>query len=540
MTDQAHGSILLSEIPASPGQRRRALAVSVLLFAGFLGTLPYARLAWVPFPAFVLVQQPLLLANDLITAALLFGQYAIGRTRPLSTLAAGYLFTALIVIPHALSFPGAFSETGLLGAGPQSAAWLYVGWHAVLPVAIIDFALRRDYAGGAAEPANAARTSIMMASLAAVGGVLAMTLLVTAGHAWLPPVIENGHFTPATRVAVGVLLILPLGALLMLARRRFRSMLDLWLMVVMFAWVCTISLGAFVSGGRYDTGWYVGRIFDLLTSMFILLVLLSETIGLYARNIRAAAIERRERERRLNEMESVLVHLSRVSALGQNVSILAHEVNQPLTAIFNYASASIDLIRRSNIEQATSLLDRLIEQARRATSIIRNLREFIAGHETEKRVVELYTVIEDGVRLALAASSERDVSVEIRVEPDASLAFLDRVQIEQVIFNLVRNAVEAMAIGTRRVLTIRTRLTSDRMVEVSIADTGPGLSPDIRTKLFEPFLTTKVSGLGIGLSVCRVIIEAHGGQLGADDNPGGGTIFRFTVPGDPISDRLPP
>jgi signal transduction histidine kinase len=432
VTDQAHGSILLSEIPASPGQRRRALAVSVLLFAGFLGILPFARVAWVPFPAFILIQQTLLLANDLITAALLFGQYAIGRTRPLNTLATGYLFTGADCHSPCAEFPGAFSETGLLGAGPQSAAWLYVGWHAVLPLAIMVFALRRDYAGGADEPVNTARTSIMMASLAAIGGVLAMTLLVTAGHAWLPPVIEDGQFTPATRVAVGMLLILPLGALLLLGRRRFRSMLDLWLMVVMFAWLCTICLGAFVSGGRYDTGWYVGRIFDLLTSMFILLVLPSETIGLYARHIRAAAIERRERERRLNEMESVLVHLSRVSALGQNVSTLAHEINQPLTAIFNYAAASVELINGSKIKQATSIMERLIEQTRRAASIIENLRKFIARQETEKHVVNIYEIIDNAVRLALTASGERDVSVNIRVEPDASLAFLDRVQIEQV------------------------------------------------------------------------------------------------------------
>jgi two-component system sensor kinase FixL len=166
--------------------------------------------------------------------------------------------------------------------------------------------------------------------------------------------------------------------------------------------------------------------------MFILLVLLSETIGLYARHIRAAAIERRERERRLNEMESVLVHLSRVSALGQNVSTLAHEINQPLTAIFNYAAASVELINGSKIKQATSIMERLIEQTRRAASIIENLRKFIARQETEKHVVNIYEIIDNAVRLALTASGERDVSVNIRVEPDASLAFLDRVQIEQV------------------------------------------------------------------------------------------------------------
>ena len=134
--------VLLSAIPASPQQNRRALVISLVLFVGVLATIPFAQIGAPHFPAFVLLQQTLLLANDMITAAVLFAQYWIGRNRTLNVLAAGYLFTSLIVIPHALTFPGAFSEAGLLGAGPQSAAWLYLGWHAVLPVTTIVFALR--------------------------------------------------------------------------------------------------------------------------------------------------------------------------------------------------------------------------------------------------------------------------------------------------------------------------------------------------------------------------------------------------------------
>jgi signal transduction histidine kinase len=531
LADPRSSPLLLSVLPPSTSHRRGALAASLVLLAGFLAALPFAQIAWVPIPAFVLIQQTLLLSNDLITAAVLFGQYFIGRTRILNVLAGGYLFTALIVIPHALTFPGAFSDTGLLG-GPQSAAWLYIGWHAVLPLTVIVFALRRVDESPGQEIPGAGAIAILIAVVAAVGIVAAMTLLATSGSASLPALIESGSYTTEARVGVGILLVLPLGALLTLTRRQPRSVLDLWLMVVMFGWLCNTGLGAFASSGRYDVGWYVGRVFDWLTSLFILLIFLSETIGLYARNTRATAVVLHERERRLNEMEAVLVHLSRVNELGQNVSSLIHEVSQPLAAITNYLAASIELMKAGKTDRLQPLLERSVEQARRGAQIVRHLRDFIARHETPKRIENVSRMLQDGVRLALDGSAPGPLAVDIQCIGTAS-AFCDRVQIEQVVFNLVRNAVEAMADSGRRALAIAADSITDDMIEVSVADTGAGLSPKIRAKLFEPFVTTKASGLGVGLSICRVIIEAHGGQLWADDNPGGGTIFRFTLPQGP-------
>jgi two-component system, LuxR family, sensor kinase FixL len=298
--------------------------------------------------------------------------------------------------------------------------------------------------------------------------------------------------------------------------------------------LCTITVGAFLSGGRFDVGWYMGALFDALTSLFVLLILLRETIALYGRQLRASAIERRERERRLNEMEAVLIHISRVNELGQNAFALIHEVNQPLTAILNYAEASM-LLAESAPDRLTPVLQRLKEQAVRATEIIRDLRDCIAGKKSERQVEDVAPILSGAVRLALAASDGSTPSVEIHCSPAASSAFIDRVQIDQVVFNLVRNAIEAMAESPRRVLTLTTNLSSDSMVEVSVAATGSGLPPEVRAKLFQPFVTTKSGGLGIGLSICRLIIEAHDGMLVADDNPGGGTIFRFTIPRSPMS-----
>ena len=517
--------VILSALPSRAIHTRVAAPLCVLLVAGLLGTLPFAQIAWAPFPAFVLIQESLLSTNDLITAALLFGQYSINRTPALNRLAGGYLFTALIVIPHALTFPGAFSEPGLLGAGPQSAAWLYLAWHSVLPFTVAAFALRRDGEEGRKQ----GTAGILRSGLAALAGVVAVTLLVTQGRNWLPPLVENGQFTTEARVAVGMLLVLPLAALVLLTRRRPRSILDLWLMVVMFAWFCTICLGAFVTSGRFDAGWYVGRVFDWMTSLFVLLVLLWETITLYGRQARAALIERQERERRLNEMEAVLIHLSRVSELGQNVSWLIHEVTQPLTAISNYASATIQMVRTSKPDRVEPLLERLAEQSARATEIVKHLRDFIARQDSEKHMGSIPEVLH---RAAALANDQRP-KVGMKLSPNAVSAFFDRVQIEQVAFNLIRNAIEAMADRERFALSISTNLTSDGMIEVSISDTGPGLPQEIREKLFEPFVTTKASGLGVGLSICRVIVEGHGGELQARDNPGGGTIFTFTLPRAP-------
>jgi signal transduction histidine kinase len=448
MLDHNLSTILLSTHPSERSDRRTTLVVLLLLLAYFVAALPFARISLPRFPAFILIQESLLLANDLITAMLLFGQYAIGRTRRLDILAGGYLLTALIMIPHALTFPGVFSETGLLGAGPQSAAWLYIGWHAVLPVTIILFGLRSyDIINVAAKVS--VRWPIQMASLMAVGGVVIMTALATWGHTWLPQLLEGDHYTPAARVAVGVLLGLPLVALIILARRKHRSVLDEWLMVVMAAWLLTISLGAFISSGRYDVGWYLGRAFDWLASVVVLVMLLSETLVLYARNVRAAANERLQRERRLKETEAVLIHLSRVNELGRNVAMLVHEIGQPIAGISMIAAA---MKHTNSPKQLRQLVDSLLEATQGAKTTILHLRNFLKNNEPERRVQEIPAMIDAALELVFLSSTSA-ASIDTRYSVDATTAFFDRVQIEQVVFNLAHNAIEAMTDSSRRILT---------------------------------------------------------------------------------------
>ena len=242
--------------------------------------------------------------------------------------------------------------------------------------------------------------------------------------------------------------------------------------------------------------------------------------------------ERQERERRLHEVQSELIHMSRLSELGQMVSALAHEVNQPLTAIQNYLRAGHHLAVAGQIDKAQSLFLKAIEQSERANAIIRRLREFVRKGEGRRRRESLPKLVEEAAALSLVGQKALGVNVAMRLDPASPIAWVDKVQIQQVLFNLLRNAVEAMGAGSRREIVIATAAAPGGMVEVSVADTGPGLAPEVRQRLFQPFVTTKDEGMGVGLSICRSIIEAHGGKMSAHDNPGGGTVFRFTVPGD--------
>ncbi len=238
--------------------------------------------------------------------------------------------------------------------------------------------------------------------------------------------------------------------------------------------------------------------------------------------------ERQERERRLNELQSELVHVSRLTELGQMAAALAHEVNQPLTAMANYLNGVRRLLAAGRQEAALQAMDRITEQADRARQLIQRLRAMVRKGETEQRREDLTKIIEEASALALVGVGS-GLKLEIHVAPDAAAAVIDKIQIQQVLLNLMRNAAEAMAGQEQRALTVSTARLGE-YVEITVADNGPGLPETVRTRLFQPFVTTKPSGMGVGLSVCRTIVEAHGGELRAEDVPGGGTVFRLTVP----------
>lgn len=243
--------------------------------------------------------------------------------------------------------------------------------------------------------------------------------------------------------------------------------------------------------------------------------------------------ERQETDARLQELQSELVHISRLTAMGEMASTLAHELNQPLTAIANYMKGSSRLVDEIDPQRSAlvkSALDKAGEQAIRAGQIIRRLREFVARGESDREVDSLSKIIEEASALALVGAKESGIRVRLRLAPAKDLVLVDRVQIQQVLLNLVRNAIDAMQDSTRKELTISKRAFDGKMAVVEVADTGPGIAPEVKDRLFQAFITTKEHGMGVGLSISRTIVDAHGGRLWVEENPGGGALFRFTLP----------
>jgi two-component system sensor kinase FixL len=243
--------------------------------------------------------------------------------------------------------------------------------------------------------------------------------------------------------------------------------------------------------------------------------------------------ERQQTEVRLQELQSELVHISRLTALGEMASALAHELNQPLSAIANYLRGSVRLLGAEDVprERLAEALGKASDQTLRAGEIIRRLRDFVSRGETERRLESLPKLIEEAGALALVGAKEHGVRVQFDIDPAVSLVLADRVQVQQVVLNLIRNAIDAMEDSARRELHIGARPVEDDMVQVSVSDTGPGVSPDMIDQLFQPFITTKRHGMGVGLSISRTIVEAHGGRIWAEPNANGGASFHFTLRG---------
>ena len=326
--------IFLSTLPAGRGKRRLALVVMLVSAAIFAAAAPFAKLPLLPVPAFIPIYESALVINDLVTAALLFGQFAFLRSRGLFVLACGYLFTAFITVAHALTFPGLFAPTGLLGAGPQSTAWLYMFWHGVFPLLVIAYALLKDDRdeGG---PRGRTGVAVLFGVAAVAVAVCALTFLATAGADALPAIMQGNRYSPAMLTVVSSVWLLSLAALAILWRRRPHSVLDLWLMVVMCAWIFDIALAAVLNAGRFDLGFYAGRIYGLLAASFVLIVLLSENGKLYALIVEAHSKHVR-RLRMLHEIDLAV-------AAEESPEAIAGAAIQPLRELLGVPRAIVNI-----------------------------------------------------------------------------------------------------------------------------------------------------------------------------------------------------
>lgn len=243
--------------------------------------------------------------------------------------------------------------------------------------------------------------------------------------------------------------------------------------------------------------------------------------------------EREESQAMLDQARGEIARLARLNELGEMASTLAHELNQPLSAIANYVQGCRRMLEKLDDELAGRMrgaLDETARQALRAGDIIRHLREFVTHGETDKGPEDINHLLEEAGALALVGSRERGIKSVFDFGARSSIVVADRVQIQQVLINLMRNAMEAMRDSEIKELVVRTLQVSPDWLRVEVADTGPGISDEVAPRLFQPFVTTKANGMGIGLSISRRIIESHGGELTVSRNGAGGATFAFTLP----------
>jgi two-component system, LuxR family, sensor kinase FixL len=248
--------------------------------------------------------------------------------------------------------------------------------------------------------------------------------------------------------------------------------------------------------------------------------------------------ERAAHELRVQTLQAELAHVQRLTELGQFVSALAHEVNQPLTAMTNYLNACHHLIAAGDLAGLVGAITRIGDQRRRTTEIVRRISNFVRKRDLRLQEENLADLVDETIELTRNTARGEDFEVSTAVHPSVAV-HVDKVQFQQVLFNLLRNGIEATHGQMRREINVSASLSSDQVVEVRVSDSGPGLSEDVKAKLFQPFVTTKPNGMGIGLSVCRTIIEAHGGQLWANTSAHGGAVFYFTLTGALIAQSSP-
>jgi two-component system sensor kinase FixL len=244
--------------------------------------------------------------------------------------------------------------------------------------------------------------------------------------------------------------------------------------------------------------------------------------------------EEQAAKRRIEDLQAELLHALRLSVMGQMASAIAHELNQPLTAVISYLETGRMLLESGSAppERLDDLMRRAVAQSERAGDVIQRLRQFARKGEADRRAENLNALVEEALAIALLGARQSDVHVTLDLDRNMTPVTVDGAQLQQVVLNLVRNAVEAMEGVERRELQIGTRLSGDT-AEITVADTGPGIAPELAERLFQPFTTTKKTGMGLGLSISREIVEAHDGELSAAPRPSGGTVFRVSLPISP-------
>jgi signal transduction histidine kinase/ActR/RegA family two-component response regulator len=575
--------IFLSIMPATQGERRLALSVLAVSLGIFAICIPFAKLPLAPIDAFIPAYQSAVTINDLITTVLLFGQFTILGKNGLKFLACGYLFTSLMALCHLLSFPGLLTPTGFLSGGAQTTVWLYMFWHCGFPLMVLLYAMKGD--------AASAGTGVPQALATVIAAVAIVVLLTTVGHDLMPVLLQvvDGapHYTLTYRIIVGSIAGLSLIALAALWRQKAHSVLDVWLMVTMCAWVFDIALSAMLNQRRFDLGFYAGRIYGLMAASFILLVLLLETRALFSRL--AGSLERRageltlantalhvseDRLKQLNETleqrvaertqaleieiaERARIHetmreTQKLEAIGQMAGGIAHDFNNLLTVVMGNAGFLEDRLAPGPERQAAGTV---VRAAERGARLVRQILTLSRHQAVKSETIELTRRAAELVDL-LRRSTRGDIRIVADFPAELWPFECDAAELELALMNLCVNARDAMPSGG----LVRVHATNlpngiapdgaaagNRIgglvpnadglpfgdhVRISVTDTGSGIAPEVLAKVFEPFFTTKEIGKGTGLGLSQVhgFARQAGGAAEISSAVGIGTTVSIILP----------
>jgi len=512
-----HLVISITNLPPTSAQRRFALAIVVLQFVACAVIAPIQ--ATVPridgFIPFILA---IIFVADLVTAVLLFSQASFSASRALLVLANGYLFSALIVIPHALTFPGAFMPKGLLGAGIDSSAWINVFWHFGFIVAVGGYTWlkgrdRRD----AAIPISAFYLSLTIQIIL----VCALTWAATAGESFMPRLFSDDRtYVPLTHYIAGLQVLTAMVVLLLMWTNR-SSALDLWLMVVMCMLISEMGLVAFGVTARFYLGWYLSRTLGVALSVVVLIALLLESLRLQSAVSRANIMLQRERNNRLINIKAA-------------TSSIVHEVRQPLASMTTAATAARKWLEKvtPDLDEIKSLFGIIEKSGFLANELLSHVPKLFEDADREQEPIDMNNLALESLKILSGELNDHAVNTNLELASELPAIMGHRVQLQEVILNLVRNAIDAMDTThvERRLLTVRTRPDGGKAIVMEVEDSGPGIENRRLAAIFEPFVTTKPKGTGLGLPICSRIIERHGGQLKASPDCTHGALFQIILP----------